>query len=184
MENVLADTTRITTNREQAIESAPRVGARDHPPLRAPPRGGATRAVTDSRGRVVLDTDSGTIFGVVTDSLGTGPLGETTFVDVPGAANGMTSPPRAEVRVTGQRGGTGLGDRPGRPLRHRLPPQRTRGASSCSATFRRACASRPPSVAPARHPARHRACRRRSSSNRASRRWSGAIVMSTLDYMM
>lgn len=51
--------------------------------------GGATRAVTDNRGRVVLDTEAGTIFGVVTDSLGTGPPGETVFVDVPGNATGL-----------------------------------------------------------------------------------------------
>ena len=51
--------------------------------------GGATRAVTDNRGRVVLDTEAGTIFGLVTDSLGTGPPDETVFVDVPGTAAGL-----------------------------------------------------------------------------------------------
>ena len=51
--------------------------------------GGATRAVTDNLGRVVLDTEAGTIFGVVTDSRGTGPPGETVFVDVPGTATGI-----------------------------------------------------------------------------------------------
>lgn len=50
--------------------------------------GGVTRVVTDNRGRPVLDTEAGTIFGVVTDSLGTGPPGEAVFVDVPGTATG------------------------------------------------------------------------------------------------
>lgn len=95
MENVLADTTRITVNREAAIESAPRVGCSGSSAATGTTTRGATRAVTDSRGRVVLDTDSGTIFGVVTDSLGTGPPGETVFVDVSGTGTGMTTPPRA-----------------------------------------------------------------------------------------
>ena len=51
--------------------------------------GGVTRAVTDNRGRTVLDAEAGTIFGVVTDSLGTGPPGEAVFVDIPGTAAGL-----------------------------------------------------------------------------------------------
>ena len=51
--------------------------------------GGVTRVVTDNHGRAVLDTEAGTIFGVVTDSLGTGPPDEAVVVDVPGTATGM-----------------------------------------------------------------------------------------------
>lgn len=45
---------------------------------------GVTWAITDPRGRSVLDAESASISGVVTDSTGIGPPGETVIVQVPG----------------------------------------------------------------------------------------------------
>ena len=47
--------------------------------------GGVTQSITDARGRTVLHSESASIFGVVTDSTGTGPPGELVQVEVVGA---------------------------------------------------------------------------------------------------
>ena len=47
--------------------------------------GGVTQSITDARGRTVLHSESASIFGVVTDSTGTGPPGQLVQVEVVGA---------------------------------------------------------------------------------------------------
>ena len=52
--------------------------------------GGITQAITDARGRTVLDAASATIFGVVTDSTGTGPPSELVAVEIVGTGQRTT----------------------------------------------------------------------------------------------
>ncbi len=46
--------------------------------------GGVTQSITDARGRTVLHSQSASIFGVVTDSTGTGPPGQLVQVEIVG----------------------------------------------------------------------------------------------------
>ena len=47
--------------------------------------GGVTRSITDALGRTVLHSESASIFGVVTDSTGTGPPGDRVQVEIVGS---------------------------------------------------------------------------------------------------